>query len=291
LSISRRWSIWWENTPNETGPRGSGDSIPQSGDAVHAHPLIELRQARMVHPLRTSPAVEQAVKQFFSEGLAAGEVVDVFALADKDPPEISVLSDDFLAQIAAKTDTPNLQIRLLQKLLNDEITSRLRSNAIQAKEFKTEIEKLIANYDANQLSSAEIVQALVKVAKDLRAARRRNEDLGLTEEEAAFYDALAGHSADAEADAQLAAIAHDLVAAMRKDLAVDWTKRESAEAAIRVAIKQILRRKKYKPPSNGGGGDVGGSSKTGIEHITDLILMQAKSLYCRWPEVEVGGPW
>jgi type I restriction enzyme R subunit len=233
-----------------------------------------------------SAVAEQAIKQFFSEGLAAGEVVDVFAIADKDRPEISVLSDDFLAQIAGKKDTPKLQVRLLQKLLNDEIASRLRGNQIQAKNFREEIVKLIGRYEANQLSSAEIVDALVAVARKLRAARKRNEQLGLTEEEAAFYDALAGRADDMQADPVLAQIAQKLVAEIRKDLSVDWTTRENAEASLRRAIKNLLRRTRFvaiAPPPPGGGGD--GSSKV-LEYYADLIMEQAKAIYERWPETE-----
>ena len=151
-----------------------------------------------------SPAAEQAVRQFMSEGLAAGEIVDVLAVADQDRPEISVLSDEFLDSIATKTEHPNVQIRLLEKLLKGEVRSRSRTNRTQAKLFSEQIEAVLRRYELRQISSAEVVERLVEIAKSLRDARRRHEQLGLSVEEAAFYDALAGGSGDGAADPQLA---------------------------------------------------------------------------------------
>jgi type I restriction enzyme R subunit len=233
--------------------------------------------------MQASQEAEQAVRQFMSEGLAAGEVVDVFGLADKDRPEISVLSDEFLDSITTKSEHRNIQIRLLEKLLNDEMTSRMRSNPMQARVFAEEIEAVLRRYELRQLSSAEVVERLVEIAKRLRDARHRHEQLGLTEEEAAFYDALAGGVHDITADPQLATIAKELVTSIRVDLSVDWASRESSEAAIRRKIKRLLRRHKYQPPTPGNGG--GGGEPHDLNHFTQLVLDQAKSLYRYWPEV------
>ncbi|MBV9818195.1 MAG: type I restriction endonuclease subunit R [Solirubrobacterales bacterium] len=230
---------------------------------------------------QASPAAEQAVRQFMSEGLAAGEIVDVLAVADQDRPEISVLSDEFLDSIATKTEHPNVQIRLLEKLLKGEVRSRSRTNKTQAKLFTEQIEAVLRRYELRQISSAEVVERLVEIAKSLREARRRDEQLGLSVEEAAFYDALAGGSGDGNADPQLAAIASELVKSIRADLAVDWADRESTEAKIRTKIKRLLRKRGYKPPTtaSSGGADA-------IGHYTQLILDQAKELYRYWPDVE-----
>jgi len=142
--------------------------------------------------VQASKEAEQAVRQFMSEGLAAGDVVDVFGLADKDRPEISVLSDDFLDSIAQRIDQQNIQRRLLQKLLDDQLKARRRINNLQAKRFGDEIEAVLARYELRQISSAEVVERLIEIAKRLRDSAHRHEELGLTEEEAAFYDALAG---------------------------------------------------------------------------------------------------
>jgi type I restriction enzyme, R subunit len=230
---------------------------------------------------QASPAAEQAVRQFMSEGLAAGEIVDVLAVADQDRPEISILSDDFLDSIATKTEHPNVQIRLLEKLLNGEVRSRSRTSRMQAKLFSEQIEAVLHRYELRQISSAEVVERLVEIAKNLRDARRRHQQLGLSVEEAAFYDALAGGSTDGATDPQLAAIATELVKSIRADLSVDWADRESTEAKIRTKIKRLLRKHAYKPPviAGGGGADP-------VAHYTQLVLDQAKELYRYWPDVE-----
>ena len=131
----------------------------------------------------------------------------MLAVADQDRPEISVLSDEFLESIAAKTEHPNVQIRLLEKLLKGEVQSRQRTSQAQAKRFSEQIEQVLRRYELRQISSAEVVQRLVEIAKSLRDARRRHEQLGLSVEEAAFYDALAGGSSDSATDPQIAKIA------------------------------------------------------------------------------------
>ena len=236
---------------------------------------------------QASPAAEQAVRQFFSQGLAAGEVTDIFGIADKDRPEISVLSDEFLDSITKHKKHPNVQVRLLEKLLNDEIRGRMRANRMQAKIFSEEVRAVLQRYELKQLTSAEVVERLVEIAKQLRNARHRHEQLGLSEEEAAFYDALAGGVEDMKADPELAKIAHELVEGIRTDLTVDWADREATEARIRAKIKRLLRKHKYRPPkprpSGGGGGDLGG-----FDYAARLVLDQAKALYRYWPDVEVG---
>lgn len=231
--------------------------------------------------VQASPVAEQAVRQFMSAGLAADEIVDVLAVADKDRPEISVLSDEFLDSIATRTEHPNVQIRLLEKLLKGEVRSRSRTNRTQAKLFTEKIEEVLRRYELRQISSAEVVQRLIEIAKSLRGARRRHEQLGLSIEEAAFYDALAGGAADSAADPQIAAIAAELVKSIKEDLTVDWADRESTEAKIRTKIKRLLRKHGYQPPLGGGGGDA-----DAISHYTQLVLDQAKDLYRYWPEVE-----
>jgi type I restriction enzyme R subunit len=237
---------------------------------------------------QASPAAERAVRQFFSEGLAAGDVLDIFGLADKERPEISVLSDEFLDSIASKSEHRNVQVKLLEKLLNDEIRGRARANRMQARLFGEEIRAVLRRYEQKQLTSAEVVERLVEIAKQLRGTRRRHEQLGLSEEEAAFYDALAGGIEDVKADPGLAEIAHALVKAIRADLTIDWADREATEANVRAKIKRLLRQKGYEPPrakltSAGGGG-----RRRQLDEAAQLVLEQAKALYRRWPEVEIG---
>jgi type I restriction enzyme R subunit len=229
---------------------------------------------------QASAEAEQAVRQFMSEGLAAGEVVDVLGLADSDRPELSVLSDEFLDALPGKTGHRNVQVRLLEKLLRDEVKSRMRSNRILAQRFGERVEEVLHRYELKQLTSAEVVKRLVEIAKELRDARHRHEQLGLTEEEAAFYDALAGGVEHVSADPDLAAIAHELVESIRKDLTVDWTDREATQAKVRTKIKRLLRRHRKELTNAGGGG-----RPTDLDYYTDLILDQARDMYRYWPEV------
>jgi type I restriction enzyme, R subunit len=231
-----------------------------------------------------SKDAEQAVKQFFSEGLGGGEIVDVFAMAGQDRPEISVLSDDFLDNIGTKVAKPELQVALLKKLLDGEVRARLRTNRTQAKQFSEELQAVLTRYNKGQLTSAEVVAALVELAKKMRAAKRRHEELGLSQEESAFYDALAGSSEDWTADPKLAEMAADLVRSIRSDLSVDWADRANTEAAIRSKIKRLLRRpqyreavKKYVRSGDGGGG---------LDLVAQRIFDQARTLYRYWPDVE-----
>jgi type I restriction enzyme R subunit len=124
-----------------------------------------------------------------------------------------------------------------------------------------------------------VIKKLIELAEQMREARRRNEQLGLSVEEVAFYDALVGRADDWQADPELAAIAQTLVKQIKADLTVDWADHEATEAAIRVKIKHILRTQKYKPPPSGGGRD------HGLDRVTNLILDQARVLYRFWPEV------
>ena len=242
---------------------------------------IEVRKVALPEA-QASQQAEQAVRQFMSEGLAAGEVVDVLGLADQDRPELSVLSDEFLDSLPGKTEHRNVQVRLLEKLLNDEIKGRMRANRAQAARFSERVQDVLRRYELKQLTSAEVVERLVEIAKELRDARHRHEQLGLSEEEAAFYDALAGGVEHVQADPDLAAIAHELVESIRKDLTVDWTDREATEAKIRTKIKRLLRRRRKELRKAAAGG---GKPPDDLNFYTDLILDQARVMYRYWPEV------
>jgi type I restriction enzyme R subunit len=235
-----------------------------------------------VPEVQASTEAEQAVRQFMSEGLAAGEVVDVLGLADDDRPELSVLSDEFLDSLPGKTEHRNVQVRLLEKLLRDEVKSRMRTNRIRAQRFGERVQDVLRRYELKQLTSAEVIKRLVEIAKELRDARHRHEQLGLSEEEAAFYDALAGGVEHVTAHPDLAAIAHELVVSIRSDLTVDWTNREATQAKVRTKIKRLLRRHRKELTKTAG---AGGSAPHDLNHYTDLILEQARDMYRYWPEV------
>jgi len=220
------------------------------------------------------------VRQFVSEGLAAGEVIDVFELVGEERPEISILSDEFLDRVTKGLAEPVVGVALLKRILSDEIRVRSRSNQMQARLFGEQLHEVLARYEARQITSGEVIERLVELARKMRDARRRNEALGLTVEETAFYDAIAGSSEAWTADPTLAEIARALVKGIKEDLTVDWADHEATEAAIRARVKRLLRRLGYKAPSGGGG--------RMPDLVVDDILEQARVLYRFWPEVSAG---
>lgn len=233
---------------------------------------------------RENPALRGVLPHIYARApLSPGKLGDL-ALIGEDRPEISVLSDEFLDRIAGGIEQPNIQIALLKKLLDGQIRARTRSNNLQAKEFSEQVAKLLLTYENKQVTAAEVVKALVDMAKTIRDTKKRTEELGLTEEEAAFYDALAGGVEDIKADPELKKLAGELVKNIRADLSVDWADRRSAEDAIRAKIKRLLRRRGYKPPAAVAGDGNGGGGR-GLEYATDRILAQARTLYRYWPEV------
>ncbi len=226
-----------------------------------------------------SSEARRAVEQFFSEGLSGGEVVDVFEMVGEDRPEISVLSDKFLDDLGAKIRRPELQVALLRKLLNGQIRARLSANRAQHKRFSDELAALLVRYNEQQITSAEAIKEMVALAKRLRGQSLRNEELGLSREETAFYDAIAARGDGWVEDHRLKDLAKEIVVQVRAELAVDWTERGNLEAKVRSRIKRILRRNRFAVPQDSGG----------LEGLAQQVFEQAKTLYRRYPEVE--GDW
>ncbi|MBY3395120.1 type I restriction endonuclease subunit R [Rhizobium laguerreae] len=189
-----------------------------------------------------------AVEQLLNQAVANAEIVDILKAAGLDSPDISVLSDQFLADIQ-KMEKKNLALEALKKLLNGEIKSRSKSNVVEAKAFSRRLEEAVARYHANAISTVEMIQELIALAKEMQAASARGEELGLTPEEIAFYDALAGNESAVEAmgSEQLRIIAHELVEQMRGSVTVDWQHKASARAKMRILVKRILKRFGYPP--------------------------------------------
>ncbi len=146
-------------------------------------------------------------------------------------------------------DRKNLALEALRNLLTDGIRSRSKSNVVQTKAFSVRLEDAVARYHANAITTAEVLQELIRLAKDIRAARQRGEESGLTDEEIAFYDALAENNSAVEAmgDAKLRLIAHELLNSLKENVSVDWAHRESSRARMRVLVKRILRKYGYPP--------------------------------------------
>ena len=154
---------------------------------------------------------------------------------------------------------------------------------MQAKVFSDQVAKVLQRYTNRQLTSLEVIEELVRLAKEIRDAKHRHEQLGLSDEEAAFYDALAGGLEDGAVDPRLAEIARKLVERIKADLSVDWTSREAVQASIRTKIKRLLRAEKYALPAPSGRGG-GTAHQMSLDDVTNLLIQQAKVLFAAWPE-------
>ena len=169
-------------------------------------------------------------------------------MAGIDSPDISILSEEFLLEIQGM-EKKNLALEALKKLLAGEITSRMKTNVVESRAFSKRLEDAVARYHAGALSAVELINELIALAKDMKAAQQRGEDQGLSPEELAFYDALAENESavDAMGSEQLRLIAHELLEQLRKNATVDWHHRESARARMRVLVKRILKKYGYPP--------------------------------------------
>ncbi len=210
-----------------------------------------------------------AVQQIISRAVVSTDIVDILKAAGITSPDISILSDEFLAEVQQMTKK-NLALEALRKLLNDSIRSRSKINVVQTKAFSERLENAIARYHANAITTAEILQELIDLAKEIRAARQRGEEQGLSEDEIAFYDALAQNQSaiDLLGDDKLKLIAHELLVSLRENISVDWAHRESARARMRVLVKRILRTYGYPPDLQ--------------DAAVQTVLQQAEALSASW---------
>lgn len=218
---------------------------------------------------------ELAIQQIVSRAVVSTEIVDILAAAGIKSPDISILSDEFLAEVQ-QMEKKNLALEALRKLINDGIRSRSKANVVQTKAFSERLEDAVTRYHANAITTAEVLQELIQLAKDIRAARQRGEESGLSDEEIAFYDALAENESAVQmmGDDKLKLIAHELLVSLRENVSVDWAHRDSARARMRVLVKRILRKYGYPPDLQ----DV----------AVQTVLQQAEALSSGW-SVSRGG--
>ena len=191
---------------------------------------------------------EFAINQLIAGAIADTSIIDILAATGLKSPEISVLSDDFLAEVQGMAQK-NLALEALKKLLAGEIKARRRHNVVEARGFSDRLEDAVARYHANTLSSLEMIQELIKMARDLKDSLQRGDDLGLSAEELAFYDALAQNQSAVEVlgNAELCKIAHLLVEQLQKNVTVDWHLRDSARARLRNLVRRLLKKHGYPP--------------------------------------------
>jgi type I restriction enzyme R subunit len=216
--------------------------------------------------------LDYAIRQIVSRAVASDEVIDIFAAAGLQKPDISILSDEFLAEVRGLPQR-NLAVETLRKLLEDEIRTRSQKNVVQARSFAEMLEKTIRRYRNRAIETAAVIEELIALAQEMRQADQRGEDLGLTEEEIAFYDALEVNDSAVQVlgDETLRIIAQELVRAVRNNVTIDWTLRENVRAKMRVLVKRILRRYGYPPDKQ--------------EKATQTVLEQAEVLCRDWAVV------
>jgi type I restriction enzyme R subunit len=200
---------------------------------------------------RSDEEVETAIRQIISDALISTQVIDIFQAAGLQNPEISglnILSDEFMAELK---DMPrkNLALELLRRLLNDEIKQRSQRNIIQSKKFSEMLADAIKRYQNNAITAAEIIEELIRLAKEIKEADKRGENLNLDFRELAFYDALEVSDSAVRilGDDILKTIARELVVSVRSSVTIDWDKKESVQAKMRVMIKRILKKYGYPP--------------------------------------------
>jgi len=213
--------------------------------------------------------LDHAIRQLVSKAISPDGVIDVFEAAGLKKPDISILSEEFLAEVQAMP-YQDLAVQLLQRLLNDEIKVRSRRNLVQSRSFAEMLEHSINAYRNRALTSAQVIEALIDLARDIREADRRGAELGLDEDELAFYDALETNDSAVAVlgDETLKQIARELVKAVQGSVTIDWTLKENVQAKMRVMIKRILRRHGYPPDKQ--------------KKATETVMQQAELLCADW---------
>ena len=197
---------------------------------------------------RTGEELDHAVRQIVSRAVAPEGVLDIFAAAGLDKPDVSILSEEFLAEVRGMRRR-NLAVELLQKLLAGELATRRRKNVVQARSFAEMLEQTIRRYQNRAIEAAQVIEELIGLARELREAGARGETLGLSDDELAFYDALGVNDSAVQVlgDDTLCGIARELVTTVRGNVTIDWTLRENVRAKLRVLVKRVLRRHGYPP--------------------------------------------
>ena len=218
---------------------------------------------------RPDEELDQAVRQIISRAVAPEGVIDIFAAAGLEKPDISILSDQFLAEVRGMPQR-NLAVELLQKLLKGELATRRRKNVVQARSFAEMLEQTLRRYQNRTVEAAQVIEELIQLARELREAGMRGESLGLSEDELAFYDALETNDSAVQVlgDETLRDIARELVEIVRRNVTIDWTLRENVRANLRRLVRRILRKHGYPPDKQ--------------EKATRTVLEQAEALSAGW---------
>ena len=216
---------------------------------------------------RSRSELDSAIEQIVSRAVASDEVIDIFQAAGLERPDISILSDDFLQEMR---DLPqrNLAVEALERLITDRIKTQTRSNVVQSRKFSEMLEEAIQKYQNRAIEAGQVIEELIDLARRMRDAHGRGEQLGLSEDELAFYDALASNESAVEVlgDETLKDLARELIKKVRNNVSVDWNVREASRAKLRALVRRTLKKNKYPPDKQ--------------EDATKLVLEQAERV-CR----------
>ena len=212
---------------------------------------------------------DTAIKQILSRAVISDRIIDIFEAAGIQKPELSILSEGFLAEVK-EMPQKNLAFEAPKKLLNDEITFISKKNLIQGKSFMEMLDKTIKRYTNRSVEAAQVIEELIELARKVREEKSRGKSLDMTEDELAFYDALGVNDSAVKVlgDETLRKIALDLTQMIRKNVTIDWTQRQSVQAEIRLKVKKILRKYGYPPDKQ--------------EKATQTVLAQAELIARDW---------
>lgn len=218
---------------------------------------------------QTDEELDYAVRQIVGRAVASDEIVDIYASAGLKKPDISIISEEFLAEVRVMPQR-NLAAEVLRKLLLDGIRTREKRNLVQARSFRAMLEESLSRYHNRAIRTVELIDELLNLATEMRAANERSQELGLSDEEMAFYDALStnGSAVEVMGKPELVAIARELARTLREHNSIDWTVRENVRAQLRVYVKRILRRHGYPPDKQ--------------ERATQTVIAQAELLSETW---------
>ena len=251
----------------------ASDEATQIRDDVSFFQAIQAALSKQSGSSRKTPEqIDAAIRQLVSKAITTeGQVIDVFTAAGLSRPDIGILSDQFLAEVRGLKHK-NVAAELLEKLLKDELKVRSRRNLVQSQVFSEKLKQSLNAYHNRAISTMQVIEELIQLAKDLDAATKRGEALGLTDDELAFYDALAANESAVVAmgDDKLRFIAAELITQVKKSVTIDWTLREGARAKIRVMVKRILNKYGYPPDLQ--------------DEAVKTVLAQAELLSAEWAE-------
>ena len=224
---------------------------------------------RVTGGARPDEVLDHAVRRIISRAVAPEGVIDIFGAAGLEKPDISILSEEFLAEVRG-LPRRNLAVELLRKLLQGELAARRRKNVVQARSFAEMLERTLRRYRNRAVEAAQVIEELIELARELRAAGARGAQLGLSEDELAFYDALETNDSAVQVlgDETLRGIARELVETVRGNVTIDWTLRENVRANLRRLVKRVLRKHGYPPDKQ--------------ERATRTVLEQAEALSAAW---------